>query len=271
MECYTSKLKLLGLLGLTCVMVGVSCFCTTLPGGIPQVVGWIGVGFFGLGFIALPVQFLRAGPQVVINDEGIEDRRWKTGVIRWEDIRLLSIGSVESAKFLCIEVGDPDKYLRRLPRWKRSIAAANEPLGFPPLTIGFSGLSPGLKEVWAHLQAREGVRTAKPPSLFPESRFIIRLSDSEVVCERPDGKVERVGWNDLQKVEIVTTGGGPLAPDVFWVLHGTNGGCAVPQGATGDKELLERLQALLGFDNQAFIKAMSSTSDRRFLCWQRVV
>ena len=76
-------------------------------------------------------------------------------------------------------------------------------------------------------------------------------------------------WGDLQKVEVVTTGNGPFAPDVFWVLHGTGGGCLVPQGATGDKELLERLQALPGFDNRAFIEAMSCASERRFLCWQR--
>ena len=105
--------------------------------------------------------------------------------------------------------------------------------------------------------------------LEPESRFIIRLSDSEVVCERPDGRVERIAWNDLKKVEVVTTGDGPFAPDVFWVLHGTSSGCAVPQGATGDTELLERLQALPGFDNHAFIEAMSSASNRRFLCWQK--
>ena len=140
----------------------------------------------------------------------------------------------------------------------------------------------GLMELWSRWQASRiasraldralhSEKYASEPSarLEPESRFIIRLSDSEVVCERPDGSVERVGWSELQKVEVVTTGDGPFAPDVFWVLHGTSGGCAVPQGATGDKELLERLQALPGFDNQAFIEAMSSASDRSFLCWQR--
>jgi hypothetical protein len=99
----------------------------------------------------------------------------------------------------------------------------------------------------------------------------VRLSDSEVVCKRPDGKVERVAWADLQKVEVVTTGDGPFAPDVFWVLHGTDGGCAVAQGATGDSQLLERLEALPGLDNYAFIEAMSSTSNSRFLYWQRAV
>jgi len=105
--------------------------------------------------------------------------------------------------------------------------------------------------------------------LQPESQFIVRLSDQEVVCERPDGKVERVSWSELQKVEIVTTSEGPMVADVFWVLHGLNRGCAIPQGATGEKELLERLQKLPNFDNGAVIEAMGCTSDRRFLCWEK--
>jgi hypothetical protein len=112
-------------------------------------------------------------------------------------------------------------------------------------------------------------RSTRLRRLEPESQFIVRLSDSEMVCERPDGKVERVAWADLRKVEVVTTGDGPFDPDVFWVLHGTESGCAVPQGATGDRELLERLQDLPGFDNGAVIEAMSCTSDKRFLCWER--
>src|SRR5688572_8647777 len=103
----------------------------------------------------------------------------------------------------------------------------------------------------------------------PESRFVVRISDTEVGCERPDGETERVGWDDLQRVEILTTGDGPMAPDVFWLLHGTNGGCAIPQGATGERALLERLQALPGFDNGQVIEAMGSAIDRRFLCWQK--
>lgn len=105
--------------------------------------------------------------------------------------------------------------------------------------------------------------------LEPEGRFIVRVSDAGVVCERPDGKVEQVAWAVLQKVEVVTTDDGPFAPDVFWVLHGAAGGCAVPQGATGESELLQRLQALPGFDNDAVIDAMASTSNRRFVCWRR--
>jgi hypothetical protein len=159
MECRTSKARVLGLLGLTCVMVAVCWFCTTLEDPFARVVGWIGVGFFGLGFIAMPIAFFRSGPQVVIDDEGIEDRRMKIGTIRWEDIRSLSIGSVNSAKFLCIELVDPDPYLSRLPRRSRWLSSVNRTLGLPTLTIGFSDLRPGLNEVWAHLQTRGRARS----------------------------------------------------------------------------------------------------------------
>jgi hypothetical protein len=102
-----------------------------------------------------------------------------------------------------------------------------------------------------------------------ESRFIVRISQTEIACDRPDGNTERVAWDDLQRVEVLTTSGGPMSPDVFWLLHGAGGGCAIPQGATGERELMERLQALPGFDNAMLIEAMGSTSDRRFLCWQK--
>ena len=105
--------------------------------------------------------------------------------------------------------------------------------------------------------------------LDPESRFVVRLGDSEVVCERPDGKRERVAWHDLRRIEIVSTSDGPMVPDVFWLLVGDNGGCAIPWGATGEAELLQRLQSLPAFDNRAVIDTASNGTDARRLCWQR--
>ena len=154
MECRTSKAKVLGLLGLTCVMVALCWFVTRLPDPVGRVVGWIGVGFFGLGFVAMPIAFFRRGPQVIIDDRGIEDRRMNIGPILWEDIQALSIVSVSSAKMLSIELADPEKYLSRLPRRSRWLVPVNRAFDLPALTIGFSDLTPGLKEVWAHLEAR---------------------------------------------------------------------------------------------------------------------
>jgi hypothetical protein len=33
--------------------------------------------------------------------------------------------------------------------------------------------------------------------------------------------------------------------------------------------MLEKIQQLPGFDNEAVIKAMTSTTNNRFICWQR--
>lgn len=106
-----------------------------------------------------------------------------------------------------------------------------------------------------------GAKNPPTAKLMPESSYVVRIHSEEIVCHRPDGSQEQVMWHDLQKVEIITTDDGPFAPDVFWLLHGTDNGCAIPQGATGDGELLEKLQALPGFDNGALINAMGSTSN----------
>ena len=43
----------------------------------------------------------------------------------------------------------------------------------------------------------------------------------------------------------------------------------IPQGAVGEDTLLDRLQTLAGFENDAVIAAMSSTERQRFLCWEQ--
>jgi hypothetical protein len=43
----------------------------------------------------------------------------------------------------------------------------------------------------------------------------------------------------------------------------------IPQSADRSGALLKRLQELPGFDNLAFIVAMGSSEDARFLCWKR--
>lgn len=106
-------------------------------------------------------------------------------------------------------------------------------------------------------------------ALNPESSYFVSLSADGVHCRSPDGIFKNVRWEELEMVEILTTDAGPFAPDVFWMLHGSNGGVAVPQGASGESDLVEKLQSLEGFNNEAFIDAMASTSNQSFVCWRR--
>jgi hypothetical protein len=121
----------------------------------------------------------------------------------------------------------------------------------------------------ARLRRDWGTEDPNRPRLYPECLCTVELSDASVSCTSPSGYVESVDWDDLRRVEIVTTDEGPFLPNVFWVLHGSERGCVVPQGATGERALLERLQKLPGFRNEAVIEAVPSTVNCRFLCWER--
>ncbi len=110
----------------------------------------------------------------------------------------------------------------------------------------------------------------KPPAkLDPESKFIVHLSEEAVSCQRPDSQIERVEWKDLQRVEIFTNSDGPFLPDTFWILTGANSGCVIPWGATGDRELLQRLQQLPSFDSMAVLNAAPKTEESMIVCWQK--
>jgi hypothetical protein len=150
------------------------------------------------------------------------------------------------------------------------------------ITLFLAGLLFALSRVLIRWQASrianrlidEGLHPERHPAksqgkLQPESRFIVHLSEQGVSCERPDGQVERVAWDDLQSVEILTTPDGPFWPDIFWLLSGTDTGCVIPWGATGDRELLERLQRLPRFDNGTVITSAPRTEGHRTLCWRR--
>ena len=99
----------------------------------------------------------------------------------------------------------------------------------------------------------------------------VTFSGEAVTRTRPDGVVEMIRWDDLQEVAVLTTDEGPWLEDVFFLLIASDptSGCAVPQSSDGSKQLLERLQQLPNFDNEALIEAMGSTTNGKFVCWKR--
>lgn len=99
-------------------------------------------------------------------------------------------------------------------------------------------------------------------------RDTVTFNDNAIVRVRADGASDSIAWVDLHEVAIVTTEGGPLNEDIYWVLSDAAGSaCAVSGAAAGSHRLLARLQELPGFDNEAVIEAMASRGGR-FVCWQ---
>jgi hypothetical protein len=118
---------------------------------------------------------------------------------------------------------------------------------------------------WPKPAAADGMRLAK------EARYVVEVDDREVICRHPDGRVDRVAWEDLDEVIVETNDTGPWGMDVLWLLlsHRAHTACVIPLGATGEKKLLDALQRLPEFDNEAMIAAMSCADNRSFLCWRR--
>ena len=104
----------------------------------------------------------------------------------------------------------------------------------------------------------------------PESKLAtVSFDDEAILCRHPGGVVDTVRWSDLQQVHIETTDAGPAVDDVFWVLRDGNSECVIPSESEGVRPLLERLQQLPHFDNEAVIRAMSCTDNQQFVCWKR--
>ena len=82
---------------------------------------------------------------------------------------------------------------------------------------------------------------------------------------------EGVLWDELERVEILTTDEGPYADDFFFLLEGRDGKGVVVSNELAVKHGLVSIlqQRLAGLDNKAIIEASGSTQVRRFLVWQK--
>jgi hypothetical protein len=108
------------------------------------------------------------------------------------------------------------------------------------------------------------------PHLRKRGKETIQVDEAGVL--RVDRDIhEQIHWDDVSQIQIVTTDDGPYREDVFFVLLGQDGkGCLVPHDAAVRTDLLAELQRRFqNLDNELVIKAMSCTSNSRFVVWTR--
>jgi hypothetical protein len=109
--------------------------------------------------------------------------------------------------------------------------------------------------------------------LMPEGLCVVKFDERAIDVVYSTGERRRVEWDEITRVRIRTTDEGPFLPDVFWAIHagGDEPVVVFPGGASGESELLVELQRKLpGFNNNALIRAMTSTSNADFLLWPNV-
>lgn len=96
----------------------------------------------------------------------------------------------------------------------------------------------------------------------------VEYTDTALIYRQPDGVTRTVLWDNLRSVLLETTDQGPFVEDVWWILIDDVGHCIISQ-EDGGEALLQRLQQLPNFDNDAVIAAMGSVENKIFVCWQR--
>jgi len=104
---------------------------------------------------------------------------------------------------------------------------------------------------------------------MPEAVVQVGFDEDRVWCKWPDRAEESLLWSELIGVAIETTDEGPFSADVFWILGAKDSTIVFPGGATGEQELLRRLQELPNFNNEAVISAAACADNNVFLCWQK--
>lgn len=80
------------------------------------------------------------GPVIVLNDEGVFDKRLRVGVIRWEDIRKITSHEVEGATYIALELHDSKSYDARRPFWLKLITQVNRVHAMSTTAISTNGL-----------------------------------------------------------------------------------------------------------------------------------
>ncbi|WP_425440453.1 hypothetical protein [Prauserella shujinwangii] len=97
----------------------------------------------------------------------------------------------------------------------------------------------------------------------------VRVDDTGVRRQLADGSEESVDWADLSAVVVRVIPEGPWNEDVFLMLAAADGtGTAVPSGDPAANALIERLQALPGFDHDKFVEAMTTDADEAYVVWK---
>jgi|GEM_PF-6137900 len=106
---------------------------------------------------------------------------------------------------------------------------------------------------------------------FGEGHDQITLDSSGVSRRGARGARERIDWEALHTVVLVSPGQDTVLEPAYWLLLDATGreGCAIPDDAEGIEALKARLHALPGYRAARESTALADRGQRRFELWRR--
>jgi hypothetical protein len=127
----------------------------------------LGLILGSVAFVINATSLFRGGPQVVFDEQGINDLRTSWGLIAWNEILSLAIVPFYGNRFLCIYLADESARIASLSLWGRLGLYAHHAKGFPAFNIRFQGLTRGLDEAWDYLQTHHPEKVRVLPTAQP--------------------------------------------------------------------------------------------------------
>jgi hypothetical protein len=117
---------------------------------------------------------------------------------------------------------------------------------------------------------RQERRQERIDALLFERKIVVSFDNVRLSAVYPDGTTETIAWPEVQRIAIETNDSGPAGADFWWVFESDTKRCVFPKGATGEPEAVDVVSSRFpGFNDLAVIKAIGSTSNARFVCWER--
>jgi hypothetical protein len=108
-------------------------------GYLPTVL-WLCGGVFVAILVHSAVRGESTDPCIVLDEEGVLDKRLKVGVISWDDIRRISLYDLQGAPYVCLELHNAETYAARQPAWLKLASKTQRLVGMSSMSISTSGL-----------------------------------------------------------------------------------------------------------------------------------
>ena len=101
---------------------------------------WVAGGLLVVALLYKAVRGESKDPCIVLNDEGVFDRRLRIGVISWDDIRKITLYDRDEGRYISLELHDAQKYAARQPSWMKLISTVHRIHGMSATSIVTNGL-----------------------------------------------------------------------------------------------------------------------------------
>ena len=92
-----------------------------------------------------------------------------------------------------------------------------------------------------------------------EDLYEVEITNQFIQVIKPNGKIERISWIDIEEIKLQNTTEGPFLPDIWLILMGKNSVCSIPHGNKKYDEIYDIVSEYEGFNHKNVIKSMSCT------------